>query len=105
MREIAINFKSLVLKISAMRALGGVNIDVRMFYDEIAEKYAGRIAMLYAGRMVEDALVVSLYDLTGYLYSHGLQFASGLTDDDALELRPSQIDFNAKGCPLAEQCP
>jgi len=75
-------------------------------HDLAATRYvASRIAVLYAGRMVEDAPAESFYGLAGHPYSQGLQFASGLTDDEALELRLGQIDLNAKGCPLAERCP
>lgn len=75
-------------------------------HDLAATRYvASRIAVLYAGRMVEDAPAESFYGLAAHPYSQGLQFASGLTENEALELRLGQIDLNAVGCPLAERCP
>lgn len=68
-------------------------------------KFCDDIAVMYAGRVVEQGPAESFYGLAGHPYSHGLQFASGLTDDEALELRLGQIDLNAEGCPLAERCP
>jgi oligopeptide/dipeptide ABC transporter ATP-binding protein len=75
-------------------------------HDLAATRYvASRIAVLYAGRMVEDARSDVFYGLAAHPYSRGLQFASGLTDDATLELRLGRLDLNAAGCPLAERCP
>ncbi|MCU0901751.1 MAG: ABC transporter ATP-binding protein [Cypionkella sp.] len=75
-------------------------------HDLAATRYvASRIAVLYAGRMVEDARSEVFYGLAAHPYARGLQFASGLIDDESMELRLGQIDLDAKGCPLAERCP
>lgn len=75
-------------------------------HDLASTRYvASRIAVLYAGRMVEDARSEVFYCIATHPYARGLQFASGLIDDDAMELRLGQIDLTAKGCPLDERCP
>lgn len=75
-------------------------------HDLAATRYvASRIAVLYAGRLVEDAPSQAFYGLASHPYARGLQFASGLAADPALELGLGQIDNAATGCPLVPRCP
>lgn len=75
-------------------------------HDLAATRYvASRIAVLYAGRMIEDAPADYFYDLASHPYSQGLQYASALIHDASFDLRLGQIDLDAPGCPLCARCP
>ncbi|MEZ5870280.1 MAG: ABC transporter ATP-binding protein [Nitratireductor sp.] len=75
-------------------------------HDLAATRYvASRIAVLYAGRLVEDAPASNFYDTATHPYSRGLQFASGLLDNPSNELGLGNVILDTKGCPLAERCP
>ncbi len=75
-------------------------------HDLAATRYvASRIAVLYAGRLVEDAPATRFYETAAHPYSQGLQFASALIDDAATELKLGQVDLNTAGCLLASRCP
>ena len=75
-------------------------------HDLAATRYvASRIAVLYAGRMVEDAPATRFYGLATHPYSRGLQFASGLLEDSAHELALGNVTLDSPGCPLAARCP
>jgi len=75
-------------------------------HDLAATRYvANRIAVLYAGRLVEDAGAGAFYGLARHPYSRGLQFASGLVADGAHELAPDKPGPRPKGCALLPRCP
>lgn len=75
-------------------------------HDLAATRYvASRIAVLYAGRLVEDAPADTFYGMAGHPYSQGLQYASALIDDDATELKVGQVDLDVAGCALVQRCP
>ncbi len=75
-------------------------------HDLAATRYvASRISVFYAGRLVEDAPAKNFYGTSDHPYSRGLQFASGLLDDDVHELSLGMLGSDPRGCPLAERCP
>ncbi|MFZ1814399.1 MAG: ABC transporter ATP-binding protein [Rhizobiaceae bacterium] len=75
-------------------------------HDLAATRYvASRIAVLYAGRLVEDAPAEHFYQIATHPYSQGLQFASSLLEDTAVELKLGQVILDGSGCPLYERCP
>ncbi len=75
-------------------------------HDLAATRYvASRISVLYAGRLVEDAPAKNFYGTSSHPYSRGLQFASGLLDDEAHELSLGTLGSDLSGCSLAERCP
>lgn len=75
-------------------------------HDLAATRYvANRIAVLHAGRLVEDAEASVFYGLASHPYSRGLQFASGLTPDGSHELAIGKPGVPPTGCALAPRCP
>lgn len=75
-------------------------------HDLAATRYvASRIAVLYAGQLVEDAPAETFYGLAAHPYSQGLQYASALIDNDDAELKIGQVDLMTQGCPLVQRCP
>ncbi len=75
-------------------------------HDLAATRYvASRISVFYVGRLVEDAPAENFYGTSSHPYSRGLQFASGLLDDEAHELSLGMLGSNPNGCSLAERCP
>jgi oligopeptide/dipeptide ABC transporter ATP-binding protein len=75
-------------------------------HDLAAVRYvAARIAVLYAGRIVELAPAERFYARTRHPYTRGLQQASELLDDPACSLRGSIEDVALQGCPLHRRCP
>lgn len=75
-------------------------------HDLAATRYvANRIAVLHAGRLVEDADASVFYGLASHPYSRGLQFASGLTADPTHELALGKPGLPPTGCALAPRCP
>lgn len=75
-------------------------------HDLAATRYvASRIAVLYAGRLVEDAPAETFYGLAAHPYSQGLLYASALIDDENTELKLGQVDLTTQGCPLVQRCP
>ena len=75
-------------------------------HDLAATRYvASRIAVLYAGQLIEDAPASSFYGLAAHPYSQGLQYASALIDNDDAELKIGQVDLTTAGCPLVQRCP
>lgn len=75
-------------------------------HDLAATRYvANRIAVLHAGRLVEDAAASVFYGLASHPYSRGLQFASGLNTDPAHELALGKPGLPPTGCELAQRCP
>ena len=75
-------------------------------HDLAATRYvASRIAVFYAGRMVEDAPSVHFYGTASQPYSQGLQFASGLLEDQKYELKLGQNARIESGCSLHDRCP
>jgi oligopeptide/dipeptide ABC transporter ATP-binding protein len=75
-------------------------------HDLAATRYvANRIAVLHAGRLVEDADAGLFYGLASHPYSRGLQFASGLVADPVHELSLGKPGLPPEGCALAPRCP
>ena len=75
-------------------------------HDLAATRYvASRIAVLYAGQLVEDAPAKSFYGVAAHPYSQGLQYASALIDNEEAELKIGQVDLTTLGCPLVQRCP
>lgn len=75
-------------------------------HDLAATRYvASRIAVFYAGRLVEDAPAETFYGLAQHPYARGLQFASDLVDDPAYELKLDKASRIEVGCPLQHRCP
>jgi len=75
-------------------------------HDLAATRYvASRIAVLYAGRLVEDAPAETFYGRARHPYTQGLQYASALLEDPSAELKLGNVELNAQGCPLVQRCP
>ena len=75
-------------------------------HDLAATRYvASRIAVFYAGRMVEDAPAEHFYGTATHPYSQGLQFASGLLADEGYELKLGHHEQPQQGCALQDRCP
>ena len=75
-------------------------------HDLAATRYvASRIAVFYAGRMVEDAPAEHFYGTATQPYSRGLQFASGLLENSEYELKLGQHTQIQTGCALQDRCP
>ncbi|NKB60658.1 MAG: ATP-binding cassette domain-containing protein [Gammaproteobacteria bacterium] len=75
-------------------------------HDLAATRYvASRIAVFYAGKMVEDAPSGHFYETASQPYSKGLQFASGLLDNPDFELKLGENTKVITGCSLNDRCP
>jgi ABC-type oligopeptide transport system ATPase subunit len=75
-------------------------------HDLAATRYVTtRIAVLFAGRLMEETEASAFYEPARHPYSRGLQFASGLIADPSTELSLGQPDDGWKGCPLVARCP
>lgn len=75
-------------------------------HDLAAVRYvASRIAVMYAGRLVELAPARHFYARTQHPYTRGLQEASELLDDSSWALRGSTEDVAREGCALHRRCP
>ncbi|MCC6006722.1 MAG: ABC transporter ATP-binding protein [Rhodobacteraceae bacterium] len=75
-------------------------------HDLAATRYiCDRIAVLYAGRLMELGPAEAFYRPAHNPYSRGLQAASGLLDDQDAELRLDSKSLPQSGCALAPRCP
>jgi oligopeptide/dipeptide ABC transporter ATP-binding protein len=66
---------------------------------------AHRVAVLYAGTLVELAPAIALYEGSAHPYSRTLQLAHSATPDERFELRDAGGPIPEPGCVLAPRCP
>lgn len=75
-------------------------------HDLAAVRYvASRVAVMYAGEIVEIAPAERFYGMAQHPYTRCLQQASGTIDDPRFALRGSVEDLPPGGCRLAARCP
>lgn len=75
-------------------------------HDLAAVRYvASRVAVMYAGEIVEIAPARRFYETARHPYSRCLQQASGIIDDPRFTLRDQAADSPRAGCRLAARCP
>lgn len=75
-------------------------------HDLAATRYiCDRIAVLYAGRLMELGPAEMFYGPARNPYSRGLQAASGLLNEPAAELKLDNKISPQRGCALAPRCP
>ncbi len=75
-------------------------------HDLTAVRYvAVRIAVMYAGEIVEAATAETLYGRGLHPYTRGLQAASDLIDDENARLADASEEVAPEGCPLTPRCP
>ena len=75
-------------------------------HDLAAVRYvADRIAVMYAGEIVESATAETLYGRGLHPYTRGLQAASDLIEDEDARLADASEEIASEGCPLTPRCP
>ena len=75
-------------------------------HDLAAVRYvADRIAVMYAGDIVEAATADMLYGRGLHPYTRGLQVASDLIEEEGSRLADASEEVAREGCPLAPRCP
>ena len=75
-------------------------------HDLAAVRYvADRIAVMYAGEIVEAATAETLYGRGLHPYTRGLQAASDLIEDEDARLADASEEIASEGCPLTPRCP
>ena len=75
-------------------------------HDLAAVRYvADRIAVMYAGDIVEAATADMLYGRGLHPYTRGLQAASDLIEEEDSRLADASEEIAREGCPLTPRCP
>ncbi len=75
-------------------------------HDVAATRYVShRIAVMYAGALMELAPAVRFYGQPQHPYSRALRVSIAEEDRDAFELGGMQESLPARGCPLGLRCP
>lgn len=75
-------------------------------HDLAAVRYIShRVAVMYAGEVVEFATAETFYGRALHPYTRGLQVASDLIDESAAKLPGATEDVATVGCALAIRCP
>ena len=75
-------------------------------HDLAAVRYvADRIAVMYAGEIVEADTAETLYGRGLHPYTRGLQAASDLIEDEDARLADASEEIASEGCPLTPRCP
>ena len=93
---------NLVKRLQQERGFGAIFIS----HDLAVVRYvAHRVAVLYAGTLVELAPATALYEGSAHPYSRTLQLAHSATPDERFELREAGGTMPEPGCVLAPRCP
>jgi oligopeptide/dipeptide ABC transporter ATP-binding protein len=93
---------NLVKKLQQEQAFGAIFIS----HDLAVVRYvAHRVAVLYAGTLVELAPSAAFYEGSAHPYSRNLQLAHSAARDERFELGEATGGAPAVGCVLAPRCP